>query len=160
MPNQRTSPDHAPAGRPISLAGPRSIIAVAMTAALLAGCRGDSFTAPNAVDCTGEPGCRTSPSAQVDPVVYASLDDAAQRLAPLIGMTSTQQALAASLHAVSQALREGRTSDARASLARVYQLIAPFRVTRSDGTKADLPDVAALRLDLVPAANTLGVQIS
>jgi hypothetical protein len=130
-----------------------------MAGALLAGCRADSFTSPHSVDCTGQPGCRATPTAPVDPTVYTSLNDAKARLAPTVGNAATQRALADALDALSQALEDGRTSDARAALAEVYEHLAPLRVTRADGTRVDLPDVAALRLDLVPAANTLGVQI-
>lgn len=126
---------------------------------LLAGCRSDSFTAPNAVDCTGEPGCRTAASEPVDPAVYASLDDAELRLVPVIGDAATQSALAGDLRALAQALRDGRTSDARAALADVYVQIAPFRITGAADGMMDPPDVAALRLELVPAANALGVQV-
>lgn len=132
---------------------------MAAAGVLLAGCRSDSFTAPQAVDCTGEPGCRTTLSAPVDPLVYASLDDATLRLAPVIGDAATQSALAAHLRALSQALRDGRASDARAALANVYVQLAPFRITRPDGAAMDPPDVAALRLELVPAENALGVQV-
>jgi hypothetical protein len=132
---------------------------MATAGVLLAGCRSDSFTSPQAVDCTGEPGCRTSLSTPVDPTVYASLDDATRRLAPVIGDEATQDAIASDLRALSQALRDGSASDARAALAHVYVQLAPFRVTRPDGTTMDPPDVAALRLELVPAANALGVQV-
>jgi hypothetical protein len=152
-------PDRAPASRPSSWVGPRVIALIVMAGVLLAGCRTDSFTSPQAVDCTGQPGCPATPSAAVDPTVYASLDDATLRLVPAIGNGATQRALTSALHALSQALKDGRTSDARAALADVYVQLAPLHVTQPDGTKVDLPDVAALRLELVPAANALGVQI-
>lgn len=140
-----------PGARPISL--------VAIAGALLTGCRADSFTAPHADDCTGEPGCRTTPTAPVDPIVLVSLEDARLRLAPSIEHTSSQQsALASSLNLLAQALENGNATDARLALADVYEQAARFRITRDDGVTIDPPDVAALRLALVPAANALGVQ--
>jgi hypothetical protein len=130
-----------------------------MAGALLTGCRSDSFTAPNAVDCTGQPGCRATLLAPVDSTVYASLDDARLRLAPVIGSSAVHVALGSALRELSLALEQRQASDARTALADVYVQLAPFRVTGPDGTTVDPPDVAALRLDLVPAANALGVQI-
>ena len=152
-------PDRSSDPRPSPRVGPRAVAAVAVAGVLLAGCRADSFTAPHAVGCTGQPGCRTTPSAPVDPTVYASLYDATLRLVPAIGNASAQDALTSALRALSEALQDGRTGDARTALAAVYVQLAPFRTTEVDGTRVDPPDVAALRLALVPAANTLGVQI-
>lgn len=136
-----------------------TITAIGIAALLAVGCRSDSFTSPNAADCTGQPGCHTPQGAAAAPEVFISLNDAATRLVPSLGAPSAQQAIIGALNAVSRALEENRYADARASLAQVYELIAPFRTKNSDGTAVDTPDVAAIRLDLVPAANTLGIQI-
>lgn len=135
----------------------RSIAVLATAALLAAGCRGDSFTSPN-VDCSGQAGCRTPPGAPAAAEVFVSLNDAETRLVPTLGQPAAQHSIIAAIDALSRALQENRYADARASLAQVYELIAPFRTTQSDGTGVDTPDVAAIRLDLVPAANTLGVQ--
>lgn len=133
---------------------------MAIAGLLLAGCRADSFTSPQAADCTGEPGCNTTPLAPIDPEVYAALDDAVLRLVPTItGAATPQASLAGSLQALSHALKARRAADARIALADVYVQLAPFRVTRGDGTEVDPPDVSAVRLALVPAANALAVQI-
>lgn len=136
----------------------RTIAVLMMATVSLAACRADSFSAPASVDCTGEPGCRPTTSAPIDQSVYASLDDASARLVSGIGDAATQRALTDLLHELTQALREGRTSDARAQLAQVYARLTPLRVALPDGTQIDPPDVAALRLGLVPAANALGVR--
>ena len=146
----------ASAGRPAWHTVPRTLAAIAMAGLLLTACRADSFTSSQAADCTGQPGCRAT-SSPVDPTVYSALNDARLRLAPAIGTATTQAAIEGALHEISIALENGRTSDARAALARVYVELEPYRITLSDGTKIDPPDVAALRLGLVPAANTLGV---
>jgi hypothetical protein len=94
----------------------------------------------------------------VGPVVLSSIDDARLRLVPQIGDAATQRKLAAALSSLNAALAERRDSDARLDLARVYAAIAPFRTTAPDGTPVDPPDVSALRLELLPAANALGVR--
>ena len=76
-----------------------------------------------------------------------------------IGDAATQRTLRAALSSLNDALVERRDADARRNLAQVYAAIAPFRTTSPDGTPVDPPDVSALRLELIPAANTLGVRI-
>lgn len=143
-----------------SRTGARTIAAIATAALVVAGCRSDSFTSPNAADCTGQPGCHTPVGAQVAPEVFVSLTDAASRLVPSLNASPAQrQSIVGAINALSRALEQNRYADARASLAQVYELIAPFRTRQTDGTEVDTPDVAAIRLDLVPAANTLGVHI-
>lgn len=137
----------------------RTISAIGVATLLAVGCRSDSFTSPNAADCTGQPGCHTAQGAAAAPEVFISLNDAATRLVPSLGAPSAQQSIIGALNDVSRALEENRYADARASMAQVYELIAPFRTKNSNGTEVDPPDVAAIRLDLVPAANTLGIQI-
>lgn len=153
--NHNASP--RPTGRARTAA--YTIAAIGIATLLAVGCRSDSFTSPNAADCTGQAGCHTPQGAAAAPEVFISLNDAATRLVPSLGAPSAQQSIIGALNAVSRALEENRYADARASLAQVYELIAPFRTKKSDGTEVDTPDVAAIRLDLVPAANTLGIQI-
>jgi hypothetical protein len=159
----RSPLDHlgaASVGAARSRTGGRTIAAIAAAALVVAGCRGDSFTSPNVADCTGQAGCHTPVGAQAAPEVFASLTDAASRLVPSLGApASQQQPIVGAINALARALQQNRYADARASLAQVYELIAPFRIRQSDGTEVDTPDVAAIRLDLVPAANTLGVHI-
>ncbi|MDE3151779.1 MAG: hypothetical protein KGL93_05980 [Gemmatimonadota bacterium] len=123
----------------------------------LSACRADSLSAPQAQDCAGQPGCRTSPSAPVDPTVFASLSDGVQRLAPSLGTGATQTALTNALITLNQALEAGHDADARTALAEVYGDLDQLRVAGSDGTPVDLPDASALRLELILVANALGV---
>jgi hypothetical protein len=126
---------------------------------VLAGCRADSFSAPQSGPCTDQPGCVTGPSTPVSPVVLSSIDDARLRLVPQIGDAATQRTLTSALSALNAALADRRDADARIQLAYVYAEIAPFRSRTASGIPVDPPDVAALRLELIPAANTLGVRI-
>jgi hypothetical protein len=138
----------------------RRLAALVGTATLLAaGCRGDSVTTPSesAVACANEPGCRPSQSAPVDAVVLAAVADARERLIPMLDDASAGATLALALQRMSEALEANRSADARARLADVYVVLDRLRVTVDGGT-FDLPDVSAIRLALVPAANALGVQ--
>lgn len=130
-------------------------LALAVAAVLVVGCRADSLSAPQITDCAGQPGCRSTPTAPVDTTVYSSLGDAMGRLAPSLAAGT---ALDHALHSLDGALRAGRDADARTYLADVYAQLVPLRVTLADGTKADLPDASALRLELIPVASALGVQ--
>lgn len=132
---------------------------MAFAAVSLSACRADSFSAPQSGPCTGEPGCRDVLTEPVSAVVFASIDDARLRLVDQIGDAATQRRLNQALNSLNVGLAEGRASDARIALAQVYALIAPFRTIDPDGTPIDPPDVAALRLELVPASNALGVRI-
>lgn len=134
-------------------------LAVTIAVAAVSACRADSFSAPQSGACADEPGCVTDPSAPVSAVVLSSIDDARLRLVPQIGDAATQRTLRAALSSLNDALVERRDADARRNLAQVYAAIAPFRTTSPDGTPVDPPDVSALRLELIPAANTLGVRI-
>lgn len=136
---------------------PSSIIAAMLAGVFVMGCRSDSLSAPGAAACSGQPGCRATPSAPVDPIVYSALDDATLRLVPNIGGSETQETLSNAIASLAQALKDGRSSDARADLANVYTVLAPLGVAQPGGTAIDPPDVAALRLDLLPAVNALGV---
>lgn len=140
--------------RPIGRLG----MALIVGAALMAGCRADSLSAPPVTNCPGEPGCRTSPAATIDASVYAALTDATGRLAPTVSDPSARATLTSALNALSQDLDSGRDADARTALAQVYAAMVPLRVTLGNGVTGYPPDLAALRLDLVPIANTLGVQ--
>lgn len=133
----------------------RRVFVITVATVLVGACRADSLSAPQATDCTGQPGCRPTPTAPVDATVYSSLSDGMGRLAPSLGAGA---ALGNALNSLDQALRTGHDADARTYLAEVYAQLIPLRVTLADGTKTDLPDASALRLELVPVANALGVQ--
>lgn len=135
----------------------RIFLALALSALVLAGCRADSLVAPNRSDCTGQPGCSTSSSLQVDPVVYASLTDGGTRLVPSMGSGTHENALAGDLTKLQNALHAGHAQNARTALAGAYAQLELLKTTSPDGTKVDLPDEGALRLELIPVANTLGV---
>jgi hypothetical protein len=133
-------------------------LVLVLGAALLGGCRADSMSAPPLTNCPGDPGCRTSPSAAIDASVYASLGDATSRLAPTVSDPAARADLMSALQALTDDLDRGRDADARTALAQVYAELLPLRVTLGSGVTGYPPDLAALRLDLVPVANALGVQ--
>ena len=133
-------------------------VALLVGATFLAGCRADSLSAPPLTNCPGDPGCRTSPTATIDASVYAALSDATGRLAPTVSDPAARATLTAALNSLSQDLDGGRDADARTALAQVYAAMVPLRVTLGNGVTGYPPDLAALRLDLVPVANALGVQ--
>jgi hypothetical protein len=155
MPNRFTSVDHR-ARRVLARA------ACLVLVALLAGCRSDSLTRPadRPVECGDEIGCRPSESAPVDPMVFAALDDARERLLPGIDGAADRASLGALLGELREGLRANRSTDARMRLALLYLRLDAMRVTLAGSDPVDLPDIAALRLALVPAANALGVKVS
>ena len=165
MPNRCTTAgpsilfaEHAPASQAATRRLSRTLAVLALGAVLLGGCRADSLVAPNPSNCTGQTGCHADPSAPADAMVLAGLSDGMLRLVPGIGSASIQSALLQALNTLNTNLADGNATNARTALAQEYSLLDPMRITIADGTRIDLPDASALRLELIPAANTLGVQ--
>jgi hypothetical protein len=111
-------------------------------------------------ECGSEPGCRATQSDVVDPVVIAALDDARERLVPALDDDAARAALLSALQALEQQLKANRTAEARVRLALVYAQLDRMRITLPGSDPVDLPDVTAIRLALVPVANTLGVPVT
>jgi hypothetical protein len=134
------------------------ILGLATTLAV--GCRGDSITMPSqdSAGCVSEPGCRATESTPVDPVVLAAIADASERLLPGIDDVAVRGALDGALRSLSQALQSNRSPDARGRLVEIYIQLDKLRIPVEGTGSVDLPDVAAIRLALVPVGNALGVQ--
>jgi hypothetical protein len=135
-----------------------AIAALAVLMSTLAACRADSLSAPPPEFtelCGTAPGCRTSTSAPLDTVVLIAIDDAASRLTPGIQDVTARATVASLLGKLSADLAASRIADARTHLALVYDEIDLMETAA--GIRGDLPDLAAIRLGLVPTANSLGV---
>jgi len=125
---------------------------------LVSGCSSDSITSPAAsTPCVGEQGCRPSTSEPLDPSVLGALDDARERLVPALDDAATRTSLDGVLLQLEQQLKASRTADARVRLALAYAQLDQARIALPGNDPMDLPDIAAIRLALVPVANALGV---
>jgi hypothetical protein len=93
----------------------------------------------------------------VDPNVVISVDDARVRLVANLGDAATRNALDADFGTLGTALLDNRLTDARTALADIYARLATLRVPGDGGALIDPPDVAAIRLELIPTTTALGV---
>jgi hypothetical protein len=145
-------------------AGRRLACGATVLAALLgSACRSDSITTPidgEPVGCTDAPGCRPSEREAVSPLVFAAVADAIERLVPMLDASAGRTALVRGLAALQAELQANRSAPARARLAEVYVELDRMRITVEGLGAVDLPDVAAIRLAMVPVANALGVKAS
>ena len=136
------------------------LVSVAFTTLVMAACRADSLTTPlQSTDCGDEPGCRPSQNVPVDPAVIAAVDDARERLAPTLDDAGARVTLTGALQALQQKLEANRSAEARVRLSMVFVELDRLRVTFPGEAPVDLPDMAAIRLAMVPVANALGVKI-
>lgn len=137
----------------------RLLVTAVLTLAV-AGCRADAIALPAQMGACGEPGCRRSFDVPVDAVVFEAIDDASQRIVVALDDADARQALLVSLTKLRESLKANRTADARTNLAAIYVRLDGMRVRGPGDVAVDLPDVAALRLALVPVTNALGVTTS
>lgn len=134
---------------------------LALASLLLVGCRSDSITTPTQPTvCGDEIGCRASQSDPVGPLVFAALDDARERLVPTLDDAAARETLASALSTLRASLQANRSVEARTRLAMAYVQLDRLRVVIPGTAPLDLPDLAAIRLALVPVSNALGVTAS
>lgn len=134
---------------------------LALGALLLVGCRSDSITTPTQPTvCGDEIGCRSTQSDPVGPLVFAALDDARERLVPSLDDAAARETLASALSALRASLQANRSVEARTRLAMALVHLDRLRVVIPGTSPLDLPDLAAIRLALVPVSNALGVTAS
>jgi hypothetical protein len=134
---------------------------MALSALLVAACRGDSLTTPlQETPCGDEPGCRTSQSLPVDPAVIAAVDDARERLVPTLDDAAARASLGGALQALQEKLQANDNAESRVRLALVFLELDRQRITIPGEEPLDLPDMSAIRLALVPVANALGIQMA
>jgi hypothetical protein len=146
-----------PAGR---LRSPRASLGLVVVAASLAiGCGDDAVTMPERIasECADQPGCRATDATPVDPIVFAVVADARERLVPMLDDAAARRTLTSTFQSLDQALHANQSGVARARLGELYGQLDRVRMV-VDGVSFDLPDVAAIRLALVPVANALGVK--
>jgi hypothetical protein len=169
-PSRAAAPSAAVAPRDVEFRAIRSIGRgglAGLAAVLVVGCSGgDSVTNPGTPPtpplptvgmCANEPGCRTSTDTPIDPLVFAAVADARERLVPMIDDAAARIALDRSLGALELALQANGTATARGHLADVYAQLDRLRIEVEGFGRVDLPDAASIRLGLVPVANALGV---
>ena len=136
------------------------LLLVALSALLVAACRGDSLTTPLQQACGDEPGCRTSQRVPVDPAVIAAVDDARERLVPTLDDAAARASLAGALQALQEKLQANNSAESRVRLALVFLELDRLRIAVPGEEPLDLPDMSAIRLALVPVANALGIRMA
>lgn len=117
-------------------------------------CHSDSVTAAPYTECLTEPGCQLQ-QAPVAAEVVQALDDASSR-AVFVLPPAARKTIEANLTALASALSRRDIARGRVALAAAFDAIA--QAERAHGDL--LPDLGAIRLGLVPAARSLGVDIS
>lgn len=127
---------------------------------VVSACRADSIMLPEQATSCAEPGCRPSFAAPVDAVVFAAIDDARERIVLALDDAADRQTLSRALDGLYESLKANRTADARLLLSGIYARLDRMRIQAPGSDPVDLPDVAALRLALVPVTNALGVTVS
>ena len=130
----------------------RSTAAV-ITTCLSAACSSDKVTSSYA-ECVDQPGCQLE-TAAVAPEVMSALDDANSRVVSGLD-PNVRAALKVPLARLATALVDRDIENGRTALASA--LVAITQAERANN--AARPDLGVLRLNLVPAARSLGLPIS
>lgn len=131
----------------------RSVAAAAFVGLSFAACKSDNVTGSYA-ECVDLPGCQ-SETATVAPDVMNALDDANSRVLPELD-SSARAALKLPLARLATALVQRNIEEGRTALAAALSAIDQAERANS----ASRPDLGVLRLNLVPAARSLGLPIS
>ena len=138
--------------RPDNGARAGRLVPAVLTALLgLAACRADSATTYDS-SCTDQPGCASA--SIVEPNVLQALSDAASRILPALAPGAAAE-LGAPLTRLQAALSRSDMPGGRLALVMTYDAI-----DRAERTSpVSRPDLAVIRLSLVPAARALGLAI-
>ncbi len=128
----------------------RCIVSVVVASLVFGACRGDAVTGYD-TGCSDQPGCDTR-SETLSPGALSALEDASTRLTGALS-TSLASALSSRLDQLEAALKTRNLYAGRLALAATYDVLG--HAERS--TPEARPDLAAVRLALIPAARVLGV---